>query len=285
VLLKLLPPVLLAVLLAGSSAQADASACIAAANEAPKLRADGKLRDARVRAVTCADAACPEIVRTECLKLVDELVAEIPTFVPSATDGAGNDLVDVVVELDGAKVADRLDGRAFPADPGAHVVRFRLGARVTEATVVFKVGEKRRIVAVAFGPEKSAEKQPETEKPLAAASETKAPKADVLALKTAPQNSPWPWILGVSGVVAGASGLVLQLGTAARARDLRATCAPFCDESEVDALRTRYWISGGLYAVSALAIGGAIWMHLAQRPSTTVAVTPTLSGANLAITF
>jgi hypothetical protein len=260
---------------------ADAKACAVAANDASTLRSQAKLKDARARALRCAEAECPVVVQRECVRLVDELNAEIPSFVPSASAEGGGDLVDVEVTVDGEQVAERLDGRAIEVDPGPHALRFTRGAQSVETSAVLRVGEKRRVLAVVF-PRVSAGSDARA----ATADTPNVPHARDDATEHSPATrgaSAWPWVLGGAGLVVASGGALLQIDTAAQARELRGTCAPNCDEGDVDALRTRYWISAGFYAVAAVALGGAVYLRLREHRA--VRVAPNALGVRVDVTF
>jgi len=129
------------------------SACLAANEKSIALRNDHKLTQAREQALVCAATSCPEAVSAKCKKRVIELSAAIPTVVFVAKDGAGHDLVAVKVAMDGAQVADRLDGTPITVDPGPHVFHFELdGQPPVEQSFVISEGQKDRREVISIGP-------------------------------------------------------------------------------------------------------------------------------------
>src|SRR5579872_4668504 len=107
----------IAALVAPAVARADDTACIAASEQELTLRQQGKLHDALKQLAACADASCPDEVKAECTRRVAEVDAAMPTLVVVAQDGAGNDLSDVRVSVDGAPLLASLDGRPVSLDP------------------------------------------------------------------------------------------------------------------------------------------------------------------------
>jgi hypothetical protein len=131
---------------------ADDAACINASEQALTLRKQGKLHDALRQLAVCADAACPGEVKTECASRIAGVDAAMPTLVFGATDGAGNDLRDVKVSMDGAPLVTTLDGRPISVDPGEHTFRFETtGQPAVEKKLVVREGEKDRRESVMLG--------------------------------------------------------------------------------------------------------------------------------------
>jgi hypothetical protein len=93
------------------------------------------------------------MVRDDCVKRLDELESAQPTIVFSVTDGAGHDLVAVKVSVDGAVLAEKLDGAALEVDPGAREFTFEVaGQPPVKQTIVIREGEKGRSERIALGP-------------------------------------------------------------------------------------------------------------------------------------
>src|SRR4051812_23385078 len=84
------------------SAHADEKqACLAASEKAQQLRSAGKLGDAREQLNVCGRPECPKLVQQDCTLWMTELLASLPSIVPSAKDRKGRDLVDVRLTIDG----------------------------------------------------------------------------------------------------------------------------------------------------------------------------------------
>lgn len=143
--------VLGALVLAPAIARADAESCVAASDEGQKLRDEGHLRAARAKLATCAAEECPSPVRANCVQWLDDVDKRTPTIVLAATS-QGKDATDVAVSIDGAIVAQHLDGNAIPLDPGTHKFHFEhAGDPPQDETIVLREGEKDRAIRVAFG--------------------------------------------------------------------------------------------------------------------------------------
>jgi hypothetical protein len=126
--------------------------CVAAADSSLQLREQHKLRAARAQMLVCASASCPAAVQSECLRRVDQANAAIPTIVFEAKDGAGNDLSNVKVDMDGQPLTDRLDGSSVQVDPGEHHFHFTApGGVVMDKTMVLREGEKERRERIVLG--------------------------------------------------------------------------------------------------------------------------------------
>ena len=141
------------VLATARSASADDAACIAASEQSIGLRRDGHLHAALKQLALCADAACPDEMKTECVRRIDAVNAAMPTLVLVAKEGSGNDLSSVVVTMDGTPFAPSLDGRPLSVDPGEHMFRFETaGQPPLEKKLVLREGEKDRRETVVLGP-------------------------------------------------------------------------------------------------------------------------------------
>lgn len=219
----------------------DKQACLAASEKAQQLRNEGKLSAAREELLVCGRAECPKLVQQDCTQWMSEVLQILPTIVPGAKDRRGRDLVDVKVSVDGALVAESIDGKAVPIDPGVHTLRFEAaGAPAVEEQVVVKQGEKNRIVTVtlAIGEEPASAKEG-----TAPASEPERSSAPIAA-----------YVVGGLGLAALGAALYVQLDANGDARDLRETCAPRCAQSDVDDLETRYNIARVTAAVGGAAL-------------------------------
>lgn len=137
-----------------SAARADVTKaqCVTANSTAQDLRRDRKLGEAREQLQICSDPKCPDIVRADCTKRLDELEGAQPTIVFDAKDGNGADLTVVKVSVDNKPLVDKLDGSALRIDPGEHTFTFEVAGQppVTEH-LVLKEGDKERHEKVVIG--------------------------------------------------------------------------------------------------------------------------------------
>jgi hypothetical protein len=128
-------------------------ACLAAAESAQDLRDAGKLAEARKQLNVCTREGCPSLVRQDCIRWTDEVLATMPTIVPGARDPSGRDLVHVKLAIDGQLAGDTLVGNPIALDPGVHTLTFELvGAQPVEYQIVLRQGEKNRVVVVTLRP-------------------------------------------------------------------------------------------------------------------------------------
>lgn len=134
----------------GANAAPDRAACFAASEEGQTLKIKGSLTAARAKLSICADRACPALVRTDCVRWIEQIDKLAPTIVIGAQDArTGHDLVDVRVSLDGAPFATSLDGRVVAIDPGPHTLRFEADHYVPhEERIVALEGEQGRVLNV-----------------------------------------------------------------------------------------------------------------------------------------
>jgi hypothetical protein len=132
--------------------RADVAACIDANEKSLALRKAGKLKDALTQLTVCADVACPDEVKAECARRIGEVKSAEPELILGAKDGAGNDLFDVKVAMDGAPLVSSLDGRPLAIDPGAHTFTFTaVGQPAVDKQLVLREGEKGRHETVILG--------------------------------------------------------------------------------------------------------------------------------------
>jgi hypothetical protein len=159
--------------------------CIEANTKGQDLRRDGKLSAAREHLRSCADSACPTLIRDDCTRRLDELERAQPTVVFETKDGAGNDVTAVKVSVDGQPVAESLNGSALSVDPGAHTFTFEVAGQTPAfKRLVLHEGEKgrtERVVIGAAAPGSAAASAPtqpvagQPAKPLSAESQSSVP--------------------------------------------------------------------------------------------------------------
>jgi hypothetical protein len=115
--------------------------CVDADTAGQDHRRAGKLLQARAELTTCADATCPEMVRTDCRDRLAELKRALPSIVVAANvTGTG------FLTLDGASIG--LGGEPVDVDPGEHELTLTVpGHAPVTKHVAVKEGEKLRAVS------------------------------------------------------------------------------------------------------------------------------------------
>lgn len=135
------------------AAWGDDATCINAIEQGLTLRQNGRLHEALKVLAACSDPTCPAELRAECAQRIDAIGLAMPTIVFAAKDGAGNDLYDVRVKMDGAPLLASLDGRPVSVDPGEHDFVFETsGQPPVEKKLVLREGERNRSESVVLGP-------------------------------------------------------------------------------------------------------------------------------------
>jgi hypothetical protein len=150
--------------------------------------------------------------------------------------------VDVRVLIDGNLIAERLEGSAFPVDPGEHVLRFeRAGSGAITTRVVMSQGEKNRMVTVQFAPPAPVPQARPAGPPLAA------------------------YVLAGIAVAAIATGVALDVGASSDLKRLHETCAPTCDPGARDDVHRRMIIGDILlFGVSTASLAAAAYLFVSR---------------------
>jgi hypothetical protein len=232
-----------------SAASADKQACVAAHEAAQKLRQGGKLREAREKLVSCAQDACPAMVRADCGPWLREVENGLPTIVIAARNADGSDAADVKVTIDRSTVLAKLDGTAVPIDPGEHELRFeRPPSPSILQTVVAREGEKGRRIEVRFAAPEAAPPQPRT-------------------------RSALPYVfLGVGGVALGTS---LYLTLHAKSERDSLPCSPHCSNDEVAPIQTELREADVALGLGVVFAGIATYLLLSSPSSPPASAAPT----------
>ena len=233
---------------------AEKKGCVNAYEGAQRARKVGHLVESRGELVACGGDQCPAVVRSECIRWLEEVDRSLPSIVVSAKDASGRDTMLVRVTVDGRPFLERLDGKSSVIDPGPHALRFELpGATPVEQQVVVNQGEKNRPIVVSFEPDQA----PAT--PVPVAREHTAP----LPADASSGPSALPYVVGAIGVVGIGAFAAFALAGKAGEHELRDRgCAPLCDRGEVDAVRHKYLIADISLGVGVVALGAAAYLLL-----------------------
>jgi hypothetical protein len=136
----------------GSPAKADdKQVCSDGYEKSQSLRDDGKLLKSREQLRLCARASCAAFITKTCTDWLSEVEQRIPSIVLSAKSGAGADLIDVRVTMDGVALTNNLDGRAVEVDPGAHTFVFESAGERVEERFAVKESAKGQLLSVTIG--------------------------------------------------------------------------------------------------------------------------------------
>jgi hypothetical protein len=246
----------------------DRQACIDAYPEGQRLRKQGKLRGARAALLVCAQQECPQAVRQDCGRWLEELAAQMPSIVVEVRDAGGDETADARLSVDGEVVAEHLDGRAVELDPGEHVVGLVHRGATRETRLLLREGEVRRRVVVSFVPE------PTPAGAMAPAVSSDATPVGPGAASPAAARSLGPrassdrarsdtpisaLVLGGVGAAALVASGVLLFDARRLYGRLESTCAPACSPDDVAPLERRQLGAGLTAGVGVVALGAAAW--------------------------
>jgi hypothetical protein len=256
-----------------ATSQPDGLCAVAYAN-AQKDEGSGQLREARDLLLTCAKPTCGTFLYKECTARYTQLGNDIPSVVPLADKG-GVPIVDARVTMDGALLASRLVGQAFPVDPGLHEFAFSTdGGVFATQKVMIAAGQRNRPISASIHSAVSmpvAQEQPGQEQPKKA------------------RRSAVPYLLGSAGLAGvGAGALLVYWGR--KDNEALGQCSPSCSESSLDHIHTLYLAGDIAMGAGVAALGLATWRFFATphftgddapaRPAATgFDVQPTRSGA------
>jgi len=131
--------------------EANATKCSETYIRGQTLRNEHRLIEARETLRACVQSGCKVFVVRDCAAWLDQVQSSLPSVVPAAVDGDGNDLGQVKVSVDGKVLLERLDGRSVDVDPGPHTFVFEgPDAMRVEKQVIVAEGEKGKRIAVLF---------------------------------------------------------------------------------------------------------------------------------------
>jgi hypothetical protein len=261
-----------------AASAADKQACVAAYEQGQELRIQTKLRAARTQLALCAQESCPLLVRNDCVKWLREVDDRLPTLIVRARDGAGHDLSDVRVSVDGTVVADGLDGKAIAVDPGRHALRCaRANQPPIDQDIVVNEGEKNRIVPLTFGADASSTGPA----PGLAGDGHREEQTERTGLPLG------TYILGGIAIVGVGLSVAFEVAGFTGISSLYGKCAPTCSQSTVNGYVTDLRVGDVAGAVGLVALGGALWLAL-SRPAAPVSALrvspfPLASGAGAAV--
>lgn len=221
--------------------------CIAAHEEALKLKGDKKPHAAHDKFVACARAECPVVVRKECSEQLEQVQAAAPTIALEALDDKGNSDTQVKVTLDGQVVAEKLTGAAFDVEPGEHRIVFERASdgKKIEQKLLIVEGEKNRKVLADY--QLLVPKPPPPPPPI----EAPPKKVPILA-----------FVAGGVAALGFGSFAVFSIKGKGTEDDLAKTCAPTCAAKDVSPVKRDYVIADVSLGVGIFALAAAVVMAL-----------------------
>lgn len=240
--------------LASATVSAQTDACSQAYEKAQEERAAGRLSSAIAQLQVCIDTSCPPFIREDCSRWMNETEEALPSVV-FAVRRDGQDQMEAEVTCDGTMLAQSLDGKAVPLDPGPHTFTFSIpGFAPVERQLLIREGERNRRIEVDFRTLRS--------NPFLVAAENEPAGAG------SPSRTPRTYLTyGLAGVGAlGIGGFALFAVLGSRQQgDLEDSCAPYCRSSQVDGVKTKYLIADISLGVGLAALGAATYFYLTNR--------------------
>lgn len=233
-----------------AAALSGGSLCAQAYEQAQEQRQSGKLLEARVQLETCAQDACPEFIRSDCLNWDSEVRTEIPTVVFAARS-AGTDLSDVQVSAGQRVLTTHINGEAVELDPGEYDFEFSAtGMKPLTQHVLLARGERNRLLRAELSPL------------VKDISVGEAPPS----LTGARRSWALPVVFGGFGVAGLAGFGVFGAWGHAAESNLKDTCSPRCSKSQISSVRTKYAVADISLAVGVASLGLATYFALREGP-------------------
>jgi hypothetical protein len=250
-----------------------AEQCVAASTKGQELRDDGKLRAALEAFSSCSHPTCPAPVRRDCTHWSEQVHSALPTIAVGVRDAAGS-LVEASVVIDGTTLTERLAAKAYPLDPGVHLVRVTAsGYQPFQQSVSLAEGEK-RVLDVALVRDDAGST------PTALGGQSPAKPVEGTTTMGAPVGAPQPSLAptashtetrgrSLPAVVAGGVGLLglggfgyFWLVASNEFHSLKDRCSPSCTDDEIAPARTHMTLAYVSLGVGLVAAGVATWLWL-----------------------
>jgi hypothetical protein len=237
-----------------TAVNADAPGCTQAYEKAQESMANGHLKEALAGLHLCVDSSCPRFIRDDCARWLDRTEAALPTLV-FAVLRDGKDQVQAEVLCDGDFLASSLDGKAIPIDPGLHTFSVRIsGFEPVERKLLVREGERNRKIEVEF------------HSPASEAKPSVAAPSALLQEDGGLENREY-LTYGLSGLgILGVAGFALfaVLGSNEQG-DLEHSCAPYCQTSQVDAVKTKYLIADTCLGAGLVSLAAASYLYFTRH--------------------
>jgi hypothetical protein len=271
-------------LLAGPAARAAAAAdaptkqqCVVANESAQDLQRAGKLIEARLRLLTCADDACPGAVRADCAEQLQAVGKALPTIVLVPKDAGGADANGAALAIDGVAQPAALDGTPVPLDPGPHTLTVTLtGWPPVSLRLTVRPGDRVRRDVVFRGAPPVATKGARPGGEATAAGEGTTDERPVSSHAAAEREVVNMRRIGWAAIGAGSAGMTLGtvFGFLALARKVsldsacRSLVCPPASDSDIEGMHVNGVAANISFAVGLLGLGagGALLLLYPEGP-------------------
>jgi hypothetical protein len=223
-------------------------------------RRAGRLLEARQALIRCTQA-CPDVVKDQCARWLEELEPLIPSMVIVVRDDKGKDVAYAAIAVDQADVAASSFGQAIELDPGPHSISVTdaRGSLLVREEVVVIAGEKARRIELAVAT------APVIDAPTIAVAPSPPPPAIVLSEEppapgsTASGPSLLTYLLGGTTLAAAGGSVGFGLVSHFERADLLQNCARPCPESRLEPVHRNQIISDVFLATAVVALGLGVW--------------------------
>jgi len=257
--------------------------CVAAHETGQRMLKAEKLRKALRYLNQCAVDECPALLSKECAAWRDAVSADLPTVSVRAIVSDGTSVEMRTVLIDG-ELVESFDSHAV--DPGQHTVIVTSGdGRLGSTLFAAKRGARGIPVVVQIpGP------PPIARPPSASAAQPPAfqqpPKKVIeyvpVGTRIAPSAAPYAWGFAATGVAALATFAWFGLAGRSKERDMDRDCAPFCAQSELDAMHRDYVVADISLGIGVAALGATVWIiHAYREQDRPAAPAPQAAGFDL----
>ncbi len=229
--------------------------CVTEHEQAQISRMHDALVSARASALSCSQAECPSLLRTDCAEWFAELDRQVPSVVISVRAGS-IDVANATVNVDGKPLAQALNGEPVELDPGHHTFEVTPPGRPKlSREVVLASGEKARQLVFELPTEAAPEKSAATSAP-----------ASLVTYRPVPIVT---WVLAGATVAAAGTGAVFGSLALAKRSDLEQKpasggCAPYCTNAQVAPVHHLSLTADVFFGVAAAsAVGAAVsyWLR------------------------
>jgi hypothetical protein len=226
--------------------------CAQAYEKAQEEKTAGRLNAAIEHLKSCIDPSCAKFIREDCVRWMDQTESALPTVVFSVRED-GKDLTDVEIQCDNKPLTGTLDGKALPVDPGLHDFVFSIqGLAPMGRQVLIREGERNRIIDVEFSRPRESVAPPS---PVPSAKAALPVKPNLRSgARTLPYGLAGVGALGVAGFT-----VFAILGNSQKG-ELERTCSPYCQSSQVDSVKTKYYLADACLGVGLVSLGVATYM-------------------------